>query len=144
MAAIRVSATGSTLTLNGHVFNHLVEGDVIELNPVNPKTSHVNGMRSGDVTITSRSDGGVHDCIIRVQRYSDDDVFLNSVMNQDFPEVLEGSLKESFVRGDTQGTESWFLENGSLTDRPSRVKNTQDGNAAMEYTIRFRNAGRSL
>lgn len=144
MAAIRLSATGSTLTINGRVFNNLIEGDVIEVNPVNPRTAHVNGMQPGDVTINQRSDGGVHDVVVRVQRYSEDDVFLNSLMNADFPEILSGSLKESFIRGDTEGTESWVLENGSLTERPSRVKNTQDGNAVMQYTMRFRSAARSL
>ena len=93
MSAIRVSATGSTLTINGHIFQNLIEGDVIEINPVNNKTSHTNGMRPGDVTITTRSDGGVHDVVVRVQRYSEDDVFLNSLMNSDFPELLEGSCK---------------------------------------------------
>jgi len=144
MAAIRLSATGSTLTVNGHVFNNLIEGDVIEVNPVNAKTSHVNGIRPGDVTISNRSDGDVHDVVVRTQRFSDDDVFLNNLLNSEFPEILAGSLKESFIRGGTEGTESWILENGSLTDRPSRVKNTQDGNAVMQYTMRFRNAARSL
>ena len=144
MAGIRVSATGATLTLNGHIFNNLIEGDVIELNPVNAKTSHVNGIQSGDVTISTRSDGDVRDLIVRVQRFSEDDVFLNSALNQDFPEIFEGSLKETFIRNGTEGTESWILENGSITDQPSRVKNTQDGNAVMQYTMRFRNAVRSL
>ena len=144
MSAIRVSATGSTLTINGHIFQNLIEGDTIEVNPVNNKTSHVNGIRPGDVTISSRSDGNVHDVVVRVQRYSEDDVFLNSLMNSDFPELLEGSLKEQYVRGSQQSTETWLFENGSLTERPSRVKNTQDGNAVMQYTMRFRNAARSL
>ena len=144
MSAIRVSATGSTVTINGHIFQNLIEGDVIEVNPVNNKTSHVNGIRPGDVTISSRSDGNVHDVVVRVQRYGEDDVFLNSLMNSDFPELLEGSLKEQYVRGSQQSTETWLFENGSLTERPSRVKNTQDGNAVMQYTMRFRNAARSL
>ena len=144
MTAIRTSATGSTLTLNGHVFNDLIEGDVIELNPVNPKTAHINGMRPGSVSIHNRSDGGVHDLIIRCQRFGADDVFLNSIMNQAFPEIIDGSLKEAFVRDGQDGAETWTLELGSLTDRPSRVKNTQDGNAVMQYTIRFRNATRSV
>lgn len=145
MPAIRVSADGSTLTLNGHIFQDLMEGDSIELNPVNPATAQVNGVKPGSVTVTNRSDAGVHDLVVRVQRYSDDDVFLNAVKNQEgFPEILEGSLKESFRREGIEGNESWVLENGSMTDQPARVKNTQDGNAVMEYTIRFRNARRGL
>lgn len=144
MPAIRVSADGATLTLNGRVMQDLQEGDSIELDPANPHSAQINGVRPDSVTITSRNDRNVHDLTIRIQKFSEDDTFLNSIRNQEFPEVIEGSLKESFIRDGNDGEESWILEQGSMTDQPTETKNTQDGNAVMQYVIRFRNARRRL
>jgi len=144
MPNIRVSADGATLTLNGRIIDDLVEGDSIEMAPANPNTAHVNGVRPNSVAITNRSDRNVHDLTVRVLKFSEDDTFLNSIRNQEFPEVIEGSLKESFVRDGADAEESWILEQGSITDQPTETKNTQDGNATMQYVIRFRNAVRGL
>lgn len=144
MPAIRVSADGATLTLNGRVMQDLQEGDSIELAPANPHSAQMNGVRPDSVTITSRSDRNVHDLTVRVQKFSADDTFLNSIRNAEFPEVIEGSLKESFIRDGNDGEESWILEQGSMTDQPTETKNTQDGNAVMQYVFRFRNARRRL
>ena len=88
--------------------------------------------------------GDVHDLTVRVQRFSDDDVFLNSQINQEEAALFSGSIKENFVKDGSDGAESWVLENGSITTRPTTVKNDQDGNALMEYVLRFRSAVRSL
>lgn len=143
MAVIQLSAESSTLVLNGRALVNLIEGDYLELNPVNDLTSHVNSS-AGGVNINKRVDGNVHDLIIRVQKMSEDDVFLNSAMNQDTPVIFNGSLKEDFTRDGVAGAESYILENGSLTTRPGNVKNNQDGNGAMEYKIRFRNVTRNI
>jgi hypothetical protein len=143
MAVITFAADSTTLVLNGYAFNSFVSGDILELAPVNDLTSHVNSS-AGGVNIQKRSDGDVHDLTIRVQRYSDDDTFLNSEMNQEQPTLFSGSLKENFVKDGADGVESWLMENGSLTTRPTATKNDQDGNALMEYVIRFRSASRSL
>ena len=143
MAVITLAADSTTLVLNGFAVTDFAEGDIIELNPVNPLTSHVNGAGSA-VNINKRNDGGVHDLIVRVQKYSGSDVFFNSAINQASPVVFNGSVKEDFERDGTAGAESYILENGSITTLPGNTKNNQDGNGMMEYTIRFRNATRNI
>ncbi len=143
MAIITLAADSVSLVLNGFPIVDFAEGDVVELNPANPLTSHINAANGG-VNINARNDGGVHDLIIRVQKASGSDVFLNSAINQAAPVVFNGSVKEDFVRDGIDGSESYTLENGSHTTRPSNVKNNTDGNAMVEYTLRFRNATRNL
>lgn len=143
MAIITMAADSVSLVLNGFAIVDFAEGDIVELNPVNPLTSQVNSAEGG-VNINQRNDGGVHDLIVRVQKASGSDVFLNSAMNQASPVVFNGSCKEDFIRDGVAGSESYILENGSHTTRPSNVKNSTDGNAMMEYTMRFRKATRNL
>lgn len=143
MAVITMAANSTSLILNGFAIVDFAEGDFVELNPVNALTSHVNGA-DGAVNINSRNDGGVHDLVVRVQKFSGSDVFLNSAVNQAEPVIFNGSVKEDFNRDGQAGAESYILENGSITTRPSNVKNNTDGNGLMEYTIRFRNATRNI
>lgn len=82
--------------------------------------------------------------MMRIQRFSDDDVFLNSALNQRIPVLFSGSIKEDFQRDGQDFKESWSLENGSFTTKPTVTKNDTDGNGVMEYTLRFRRAQRSL
>ena len=113
------------------------------MTPVNPQTSQINSS-DGGVTINRRSDGNVYDMVVSVQKYSDDDVFLNEIVNGATATILEGTLKEDFNRDGVDGQESWTLEGGSITTKPTDTKNDTDGNAVLEYTIRFRNAKRAL
>jgi hypothetical protein len=142
MSNVILQGNSTTLTLNGYVFTDLIEGDAIELAPVNPKTFRINSAQG--VTVGNRSDGDVHDLKIRVQKYGQDDVFLNSAMNQVDPVIFNGSMKENFIRDGADGVGSWILELGSLTDRPTDLKNTQDGNAVIEYTVQVRAATRNI
>lgn len=143
MSRIIKDADSVTLVLNGRAIVSTGVGDNIILTPVNAHTSQINS-NDGGVTINKRTDGDVYDLQLTIQKYSDDDVFLNSIVNAESIEVLEGSLKEDFQRDGTDGQESWSLENGSITTKPTNTKNDTDGNAVLEYTIRFRNAQRSL
>ena len=143
MAVIQLDADSSSLILNGTPINNLAEGDVIEINPTNDLTSRVNSSEGG-VNINERVDGGVSDLIVRVQRYSDSDILLNSAINSKPLTVFNGSLKEDFTKDGIAGVESYILESGSITTKPSNVKNNTDGSGMMEYTIRFRNATRNL
>jgi len=143
MAVINFAADSTTLVLNGYAFTSFVSGDIMELAPVNDLTSHVNSTNGG-VNIQKRSDGDVHTLTIRVQRFSDDDVFMNTQINQTDTVVFAGSLKNNFTRDSIDGVESWVLEAGSITTRPTEAVNDQDGNALMEYVVMFRTATRSL
>jgi len=143
MSTITMQADSTSLVLNGFPIVDFGEGDFIELNPVNPDTSRINS-DNGGVNIAKRLDGGVHDLVVRVQKNSNSDVFLNQQMNLAAPAVFNGSVKENFTRDGADGVESYTLENGSFTTKPSNVKNNTDGNALMEYTIQFRNAVRNV
>lgn len=143
MSNIVKDADSVTLVLNGHAFTSFGVGDIMTLTPVNPDTSQVNSS-DGGVTINKRSDAGVYDLAMTVQKFSDDDVFMNEIINGASPTILVGSLKEDYNRDGTDGQESWNLEGGSVTSKPTNTKNDTDGNATMEYTIRFRNAKRAL
>lgn len=143
MAVINVAADSTTLVLNGRAITDFVAGDVLTLTPANPATAHVNSSNGG-VSINERSDRGVYDLTVRVQRLSADDSFLNNALRQSPPTVFNGSMKENYNRDGTDGVESWILENGSITTQPTITKNDQDGNALSEYVIRFRDASRNL
>lgn len=143
MSEILLQADSTTLVLNGQVIEDFAEGDYIEINPVNELTSHTNSSNGG-VTIIKRLDAGVTDVVVRVQKHSASDVYLNGIRNQDAPIVIEGSAQEVFIRNGTEFVEAWSLERGSMTVQPGNTKNNQDGNALQEYTIRFRNAVRTI
>lgn len=140
---ISKDADSVTLVLNGHAFTSFGVGDNIVLTPVNPHTSQVNSS-DGGVTVSRRADGDVYDMVMKIQKFSDDDVFMNEIINGDVPTILEGSLKEDFTRNGVDGQESWTLEGGSITSKPTNTKNDTDGNATVEYTVRFRRAKRAL
>ncbi|MBL1319593.1 MAG: hypothetical protein JKY80_01925 [Mariprofundaceae bacterium] len=143
MSVISMQADSTSVVLNGVAITDFGEGDTIELNPVNALTSHVNSANGG-VNINKRNDANVHDMILRVQKFSGSDVFLNSAINQGDITIFNGSAKEDFTRDGNAAAEAYTLENGSITVQPSNVKNNTDGNALMEYTIRFRNAFRNI
>ena len=143
MAAITLSADSTTLVLNGRAITAFVAGDILTLTPQADDTSQVNGS-DGGVVINKRADGDVYQLLMRIQRFSDDDVFLNAAINQRMPVLFNGSVKEDFQRDGEDFKESWTLENGSMTTKPTVVKNDTDGNGLMEYTITFRRAVRSI
>lgn len=143
MAIIQFQADSTSLILNGAAMLDLVEGEFITLTPVNDLTSHTNSS-AGGVNINKRVDGSVHDLVVRVQKYGSADVTLNSAINQEAPVIFNGSVKEDYIKDGVAGAESYVLENGSITTRPGNAKNNQEGDGAMEYTIRFRNASRNI
>jgi len=143
MSVITLQADATTLILNDQSITSFGEGDYLTLTPVNAASAHVNSA-GGGVTISERFDKDVHDLVVRVQKYSPDDVFLQGLLNGESVTVLIGSLKESYVADGSAGVESWTLEAGSITTQPTQTKSNTDGNALMEYTARFRTAKRSL
>lgn len=143
MPTISFNADSTTLVLNGTAILDFASGDILELAPVNPVSSHVNGS-GGSVAISKRSDGGVHVLTARVLQGSDSDVFLNTSQEQEDIVVFNGSIKENFVKDGVDGVDSFLLENGSFTDRPTHTKNDLEGNKMVEYKIQFRNASRSV
>jgi len=143
MSVITIAADSATLILNDQAITTFAEGDYLTLTPANAATSQVNSA-GGGVTISERVDKDVYDLAFSVQKYSADDIFLLGLINAETPQVVGGSLKESYTADGQAGVESWNLDSGSVTTQPTQTKNNQDGNAMMEYTLRFRTARRSL
>ncbi len=143
MSQIVISADTATVVMNGRIITDIAAGDYITLTPTNQLTSRANSAQNG-VTISKRVDAGVTVMVVRVQKYSNDDVWLNQQINTDIPVVFNGSVKESFVRDGAALKETYDLQVGSITTQPTQTKNNQDVNALMEYTIEFRNIRRNV
>ena len=137
----QLNADSTTFILNGTAITDMVEGDFLEINAVNPLTAHTNGA-NGLLNVNKRVDADVRDVVFRVLRFSESDVFVNNELNQETPTLFNGSAKEAFTRDGNNFEENWILQNGTFTTQPSEVKNNQDGNNIIEYTIRFRTAQR--
>lgn len=143
MSVITIAADSATLILNEQAITSFAEGDYLTMTPVNAASSHVNSA-GGGVTIAERFDKDVYDLVFSVQKYSADDIFLLGLINSEGVTVVSGSMKESYTADGEAGVESWNLDSGSITTQPTQTRNNQDGNAMMEYTLRFRTARRSL
>lgn len=122
-----------------------VSGDIYEISPQNDRTSHINSSNGG-VSIQKRGDGGVHNLTIRVQKGSQNDVDLNTALeNPNGIAIFSGTSKEIMTRDDgNEVIETWTLENGTIITSPTSTKNDQDGNALSEYVLKFRNAFRTI
>jgi hypothetical protein len=134
MAVISFKSDSTTLVLNDEVINDFINGDILELAPVNPDTSRLYG-RNKSVNIQKRSDAEVYTLKFSVMKNSDSDIFMNTQMNKPIPVVFNGSMKEIFVKDGEELVDSYELQAGSITDKPTQTKNNQDGNAQLDYTI---------
>ncbi|WP_145562398.1 hypothetical protein [Yersinia aldovae] len=143
MAEIVVNSSTATIVLNGRIITDIAAGDYVTLTPSNALTSRASSAHNG-VTISKRVDAGVHVMVMRVQKFSNDDIWLNGLRNSEMPTVINGSIKESFIRDGASLKETYDLQVGSLTTQPTQTKNNQDVNALMEYTIEYRNVVRNV
>ena len=139
---ILLQAESTTVILNGHAFNNLAEADAVMIQQPNARTSRTNSERG--VTIAARNDSGVTDLTLKVERFSEDDVVLSGWQNGNSITVINGSVKESFNRDDSDFTENWKLEAGSITSQPEHTKNNQEPVSVIEYVIQFRNGVRII
>jgi len=143
MAIITLAADATTLVLNGTAITDTPAGDTITLAPANPATGRNNAINGG-ININERSDRGIHDLTVRVQKYSESDSFLNTLLRESPPAIINGSAKTAYSRDGQDSEQSWLLEGGSFTTQPTDTQNDTDGNALMEYVIQFREASRNL
>lgn len=134
MAITSFKVDSTTLVLNGTTIDDFINGDIVELAPVNPETTRTYG-RDRSVNIQERADKDVYTLKFRVMRNSDSDIFMNTQINGDSVVVFDGSIKEIFVKDSTEYTESFELLSGSVTDKPTHTRNNVDGNSTVEYTI---------
>ena len=141
MSTIQLLADSSTLVLNGRIFNDFIDGDSINLTPVNPLTSRNRSVRG--LNIQKRSDGEVMDVQFTLPKYSDDEIWMNSQKNQEVPVLFNGSVKESYLKDGTEMITTYTLQDGSITEQPTDQRNNTDGNQEMTYTIQFNKARRA-
>ena len=133
MATISLAVNSTTLVINGRTINDTMAGDRFVLAPVNPATARING--AGGVSIQARTDKDVHDLTINIMKESADDSWLNGLLKESPPAIITGSLKNSFTRDGTDGIESYSMESGSFTTKPTGTYSDTDGNALMTYVI---------
>lgn len=139
MAAISYPNAQSTLTLSGYTFNHLLEGEALNLAPVNEKTARTNSI-GGGVSISNRVDGDVHNLTIMVQKHSPDDKFMNDAKNSVSPFIFNGSMKRAYIEGGSKKKATTQLASGSITTQPGNVDNNQESDNSKTYVIQFRSA----
>lgn len=139
MSQISYPNAQSTLTLNGYTFQHLMEGEALNLAPVNEKTSRTNAMNGG-VSVSNRIDGGVHELTIMVQKHSPDHKQLNDWMNEAAPVIMDGSMKRAYNEGGNSKKSTTSLDGGSFTTQPGNAENNQDADNSKTYVVQFRNA----
>jgi len=140
MSTVQLLADSTTLVLNGHLFNDFIDGDYLNLTPVAELTTRNRSTRG--LNIQKRSDANVRDLEFTVPKYSDDDTWLNSQLNQETPVVFEGSAKENYIKDGIEMVTTYTLEEGSFTVQPTDQRNNVDGNQEMVYTIQFNKARR--
>lgn len=143
MANILYDAANTTVTLNGKVFTDLAQGDAVKIEFPNDKSSKTKGINKSSV-IKKRMDGDEAKVTIKVLKASSDDVFLNTMLNQDGLIIINGSIKTNFTRDNTSGIDSYALENGTIVGHPADTKNNVDGEEVMEYVINFVSALRMI
>ena len=102
--------------LNGELIKDFINGDVIELAFVNPKTSRTYGA-NGAVNVTERSDAKVATLKVNLMRYSDNDIWMTEMMNSESVVIFEGSLKEVYIKDGSESVESWEILSGSFTEQ---------------------------
>ena len=134
MAVSRFLTNSTTLVLNGELIKDFINGDVIELAFVNPKTSRTYGA-NGAVNVTERSDAKVATLKVNLMRYSDNDIWMTEMMNSESVVIFDGSLKEVYIKDGSESVESYEILSGSITTKPSYTKNNQEATATVEYVI---------
>jgi len=129
--------------MDGYTFQHLAMGASVVLAPTNAPTSRVNS-KGGGVSVAKREDGDEHTLTVQVQKHSPDDVFCNDILNGELTDVTRGSMKRVYNREGEPFKETYQLEGGSITTRPTETQNNQELDVVMEYVFTFRSAVRSL
>lgn len=143
MASILYDSANTTVTLNGRALVDLAQGDAISIEFPNETSAKTMGINNSSV-VKFRMDRNSANVKIKVLKASTDDVFLNSALNQEKPTVFGGSIKTNFQRDGVDGVDSYALENGTITKRPTDTKNNVDGDEVMEYELNFVSAVRMV
>jgi hypothetical protein len=143
MAVIRIPAEGTTAIFNGTRLNDFAAGDAIQIAFANPATAKTIGINNS-TSIKNRIDANVADITVRVLRFTDTDIFLQGLINENAPVVIDGSVKRNFIRDGVDGVETYTIESGSITTQPTAMANNQDGEEVMEYVVNARSVKRTL
>lgn len=143
MSKILYDSENSTVTLNGRALVDLAQGAAISIEFPNEQSSKTNGINNSSV-VKQRSDRNSANVKIKVLKASSDDVFLNSALNQQAAVIFSGSIKTNFSRDGVDGVDSYALENGTISKRPTDTRNNVDGDEVMEYEFNFVSAIRMV
>ena len=151
MAQIFTVTANDTLTLSGHVFVDLADGDETILTFPNNLVTRKTG-KNGNTLFAQNAPGQNCDLTLRLMRGSPDDVYMQGLINTvptDFPSTV--LLAGTFVKrlGDGQGyvvSDTYTLAGGIISKIPEGKENV-DGDtsqAVAVYNVIFASGARSL
>ncbi len=147
-----ISLTGDdTIIINGHVFNNLADGDVVDLTFPNDIAAVKTG-KNGNSIYSLNEMGKQSECKIRVLRASADDKFLNGLLAQQQANFAGTVLMiGEFIKkvGDGLGNitaDKYVMSGGVFSKIPeakSNVEGTPEQSVAV-YTLKFSNSPRAI
>lgn len=143
--------SNDTLTLNGHVFNDLSVDDVTSITFPNTLINMKTG-KNGNTIFAQNAQGQNADLVIRLNRGSTDDQFLQGIISaspNDFPatQLLTGTFVKRL--GDGQGnvlSDTYTLQGGVISKQIDGKENVSGDTTQAEavYNIKFAQASRNI
>ncbi len=143
--------SNDTLTLNGHVFADLSLDDVTTVSFPNDSITRKSG-KNGNTIFAQNASGANADVVLRLNRGSSDDQFMQAIISQapqDFPSTV--LLTGTFVKrlGDGLGnvvSDVYTLSGGVISRQVDGKENVSGDTSQGEaiYNLKFANAARSL
>lgn len=150
MSTIAMSGN-DTIIINNRILTDLAEGDVADLTFPND-IAQVKTGKNGNSIYGLNNSGFQSDFKIRLIRGSNDDVFLNNLLNQQNLNFAGFVLMQGqFVKklGDGQGniTSDTYITSGGVFTKQVEAKSNVEGDAGQSvavYQIKFTNSPRSI
>ena len=143
--------SNDTLTLGGHVFVDLAEGDITTITFPNALITRKTG-KNGNTLFAQNASGLNADLTLRLMRGSADDAYMMGLINTaptDFPSTV--LLAGTFVKrlGDGQGnvvSDTYTLAGGVISKIPEGKENVEGdvSQAVTVYNVIFASGVRSL
>lgn len=143
MSAIVVDNINRTLKISGHVFTSLYAGDAITVTFPNDNTAYTVGIND-TVLAKKLASADVCEFTVNVVKYTQDDSWLNTEAEREYPQFLQGSLQTNFNRDGVDGVEVLDLTNITVKKKPDVTYNTTDGEETMAYTLQARKGKRLI
>ncbi len=142
--------SNDTLTLNGHVFNDLADGDTVTITFPNQTVTRKTG-KNGNTLYAQNAPGLNCDLSLRVMRGSADDIYMQGLINTspaDFPstQLLSGTFVKRLGDGQGNVVSDTYVMAGGVISKLVDGKENVDGDttqAVAIYNVIFASGQRS-